>query len=275
MKPFLIAQISDPHVRPRGRLCYGRVDTAAHLARAVAEILALPQHPDILVATGDLVDAGRDEDYALLRELLEPLRIRTLLIPGNHDDRDALRRVFADHPWLAGAAGDTAGPREIRYAIEDMPVRIVALDTVIPGEPGGRLSEESLDWLDRTLSARGDAPTVVIMHHPPFATFIGHMDAMGLDNPAALAAVISRHPQVQAVLCGHLHRSIQTRFAGTIAMTCPSTAHQVALDFASDAPDRYIMEPPGFMLHAWSAAAGLVSHVVPIGDFAGPYSFGD
>lgn len=271
--PFLIAQISDPHVRPRGRLCYGRVDTAAHLERAVAAILALPQRPDVVVVTGDLVDAGRDEEYALLRELLDPLRIRTLLIPGNHDDRGALLRAFADHPWLASAGGDGTG--EIRYAIEDMPVRIVALDTVIPGKPGGRLGERSLAWLDETLSGRGDAPTVVIMHHPPFATFIGHMDAMGLANPAALAAVISRHPQVQAVLCGHLHRSIQTRFAGTIAMTCPSTAHQVALDIAPGAPDRYIMEPPGFMLHAWSAAAGLVSHVVPIGDFAGPYSFGE
>lgn len=269
--PFLIAQLSDPHVRPRGRLCYGRVDTAAYLERAVAAIGALPQRPDVAVVTGDLVDAGRDEEYALLRELLEPLRIRCLPIPGNHDDRAALLRAFAGEAWMGGC--EAAG--EVRYAIEDMPVRIVALDTVIPGEPGGRLSDDSIAWLEATLSARRDAPTVVIMHHPPFPSFIGHMDAMGLDNPAALAAVISRHPQVQAVLCGHLHRSIQTRFAGTIAMTCPSTAHQIALDLAPGAPDRYIMEPPGFMLHAWSPGAGLVSHVVPIGNFDGPYSFGD
>ncbi len=269
MKPFLIAQISDMHVKLHGRLSCGVVDTAASLERAVAAVLALRQRPDVMLLTGDLADAGSAEEYAFLRELLSPLAMPYYLIPGNHDDPGALVRAFADHPWLAGCSPF------VQYAIEDFPVRIVAIDTVIPGKPGGRLCERRLAWLEETLSARREAPAVVVMHHPPFASFIGHMDAMGLENPAPLAAVIEKHPQVQALLCGHLHRAIQTRFAGTIAMTCPGTAHQIALDLAANAPDRFVMEPPGFLLHAWSPRAGLVSHTVAIGEYAGPYPFGE
>jgi hypothetical protein len=75
------------------------------------------------------------------------------------------------------------------------------------------------------------------------------------------------------MLCGHIHRPIQMRFAGTIASVCPSPAHQVALDLAPDAPSRFMMEPPGYQLHKWSEATGIVSHTAFIGDFAGPYPF--
>lgn len=266
---FLLGQISDMHVRRPGELCYGRVDTAAFLQRAVAQLLALPQRPDVLAITGDLVDGGSAEEYAVLRELLAPLPMPYYLIPGNHDDPAALSRAFADHSWMRTL------PPFVQYAIEDWPLRIVAIDTVIPGAPGGRLCERRLAWLDATLGARPGAPTVVLMHHPPFASFIGHMDAMGLENPQALAAVIARHPQVERLLCGHLHRPIQARFAGTLASTCPSTAHQIALDLAPHAADGFVLEPPGFLLHAWSPEVGLISHGAVIGDYAGPFPFGD
>ena len=111
------------------------------------------------------------------------------------------------------------------------------------------------------------------MHHPPFETLIGHMDEIGLEGSAALAKIIARHPQVERILCGHLHRPIQFRFAGTIASTCPSPAHQVALDLAPDAASQFKMEPPAFQLHAWKKGLGVVSHTAYIGDFAGPYPF--
>jgi len=151
--------------------------------------------------------------------------------------------------------------------------RIVAIDTVIPGEGGGKLDDERLAWLDRTLASDAAKPTIVVMHHPPFPTLIGHMDRIGLEGSEALAAVIARHPQVERVLCGHLHRPIQYRFAGTIASTSPSPAHQVALDLSPSAPSRFKMEPPGFQLHAWRKGMGVVSHTAYIGDFAGPYPF--
>ena len=191
------------------------------------------------------------------------------LLPGNHDDRDVLRASFPEHHYLQGSG------EFCQYAIEDHPVRLIAIDTVVPGASGGTLCERRLEWLDRMLASRPKQPTLVLMHHPPFTTLIGHMDKMGLANAEGLRAVIAKHPQVERVLCGHIHRPIHVRFAGTIASTCPSPAHQVALDLASDAPSRFVMEPPGYQLHAWDAAQGIVSHTAFIGDFAGPYPFFD
>jgi 3',5'-cyclic AMP phosphodiesterase CpdA len=266
---MILAQISDLHIKAEGKLSYRVVDTAGMLARCVEHIRGLKQRPALVVATGDLVDFGRPEEYRTLRELLEPLDLPLYLLPGNHDDRAALRRAFPDHVYLR------QWEPFVQYAIDDWPVRIVALDTVIPEQSGGELCCARLDWLDRTLRAAPDKPTVVVMHHPPFATWIGHMDKIGLADSAGLAAVIAQHPQVERVLCGHLHRPIQVRFAGTLASTCPSPAHQVALDLAPDAPSRFAMEPPGYQLHAWNVATGLVSHTAFIGEFAGPYPFYD
>ena len=86
------------------------------------------------------------------------------------------------------------------------------------------LCAERLGWLDTALAAQLDRPTVILMHHPPFATGITYMDNFGLDNAARLAEIVVRHPQIERILCGHLHRTIERRFAGTVAGTAPSTA---------------------------------------------------
>jgi 3',5'-cyclic-AMP phosphodiesterase len=263
---MLLCQISDLHIKAGGEKSYRVVDTAGMLRRCVEHIVSLKTRPDVLVITGDLVDSGGAEEYAFLRALLAPLAMPTYLIPGNHDERGALRVAFPDHPWMSGR-------ERIEYVIDAHPLRIVALDTVISGKSGGHVSPESMVWLDEVLAAAPATPTVIMMHHPPFASGIVYMDRMGLDNALLLAEVIARHPQVERVLCGHLHRSIQTRFAGSLASTCPSTAHQVAFDLNEDTPGRFIMEPPGYQLHLWSPASGLVSHTMAIGEFDGPYSF--
>ncbi len=267
---MILCQITDLHIKPQRRLAYGVVDTATMLERCVEQILALPQPPDSVIATGDLVDLGRPEEYGLLRELLSPLLSGpgarpVYLLPGNHDERDALRASFADHAYLRQWSPF------VQYVIEDHPLRLVALDTVIPGQGGGTLCGERLAWLDRTLSTSA-RPTVVALHHPPFATGIGHMDRISLAQADALARVIERHPQVERVIAGHLHRSITARFAGTVASVCPSPAHQVALDLDPEAPDRFVMEPPGFQLHFWNGDA-LVTHTAAIGRHDGPYPF--
>jgi 3',5'-cyclic-AMP phosphodiesterase len=266
-KPFLLAQVSDLHIKAAGRLSYRVVDTAGMLRACIGHLLALPQRPDAAVFTGDLTDFGRPEEYAVLRELLAPLGMPVYLIPGNHDERGALRAAFPEHRYLRQS------PDFVQYAIEAHPLRIVALDTVVPGEGRGELCAVRLAWLDARLAEQPRKPTVVLMHHPPFPTFIGHMDRQGLTGAAELAAVVRKHPQVERLLCGHLHRPIQARFAGTIASTSPSPAHQVALDLAADARSQFVMEPPGYQLHAFTPETGVVSHTAFIGSFAGPHPF--
>jgi len=258
---MLLCQISDPHIVEEGRLAYGKVDTAAMLERCVRRILAQPRRPDAVVATGDLTDGAATAQYGLLAEILAPLPMPLYLAVGNHDDRDALRRAFPSHRHLHGESG------YVQYAVEDFELRLLVLDTLLPGEPGGALCAQRLAWLDRMLAA-SDRPTVVAQHHPPFASGISFMDTMSLADPAAEAAVIARHRQVERVIAGHQHRNAQARFAGTLASICPSTAHQLALDLVPGAEVRFVFEPPAFHLHLWDGAA-LVTHTALIDDFPG------
>ena len=101
-----------------------------------------------------------------------------------------------------------------------------------------------------------ERPTVVLMHHPPFATGIAHMDRYGLRDTAAFAEIVSRNRQIERILCGHLHRAIDRRFASTVAGTAPSTAHQVLLDLKPRAPLQFVFEPPGYQLDLWREGAG-------------------
>lgn len=264
---MLIAQITDTHIKLPGRLAYRQVDTSAMLKTCVDAIMALEPKPDLVVHTGDLVDFGTEAEYAHLRELLAPLDIELLAIPGNHDTRDAMRRAFSDHTHL---------PRDgfLQFALRRGELQIVGLDTLVPGQGGGELCAERLSWLDATLGTAPDVPTLILMHHPPFLTGIAHMDRIGLAGREAFAEIAARHQQTKAILCGHVHRVINAQVGGRAAMICPSPAHQVALDLTADGPSAFTLEPPGFMLHRWQDNR-IVSHVVLLGDWSGPFPFFD
>jgi Icc protein len=255
----LLAQLSDPHIVREGERLLGVIDTATHLREAVAHVNGLDPQPDLVLLTGDLSNEGRPEEYEHLGYLLGPLRAPFHLVPGNHDLTDQLRDAFPDH--VHGAPGRRAD------GVIDGPLRVVTLDSSRYPEPGGSLDPGQLEWLDATLAVAPEQPTVVAVHHPPFATGIAHMDAMALDTGAAagLATVVATHPQVERVLCGHLHRSISRRFAGTIALTAPSTAHAVQLDLG-DAPAAWNREPPAILLHLLMPSGGVVTHLEVVGD---------
>jgi 3',5'-cyclic AMP phosphodiesterase CpdA len=268
---MLFAQISDLHIKRPGRLAYRKVDTAAYLARCIDKLNRLDPRPDAVVLTGDLVDFGAREEYEHLRSLLEPLRIPYYLVMGNHDGREALREVFHDHDYLRQQE------KFVQYALPLGPLRLVALDTQDPPHGAGRLCDDRLRWLADTLAADRATPTVVALHHPPFHCGIGHMDAQSLDlqDAARLAAIVRQAPNVERLICGHVHRAVQTRFAGTIASICPSPAHQVAMDLRKDGPSAFVMEPPAFQLHRYTPDDGLVTHLAYVDDYGGSSPFYD
>ncbi|MBI2217871.1 MAG: phosphodiesterase [Candidatus Rokubacteria bacterium] len=258
---MLIAQISDMHIRAEGSLAYGRVETATFLARAVDHLRRLQPRPDLILATGDLADGGARDEYRRLRRLLEPLSAPVYLVAGNHDDRAALVSEFSDHRYL---------PRTgefLQYTFDAGDLRVVVMDTVIPGKVGGEVCSERLGWLSARLGEARNRPTVVVMHHPPFETGIEFMDGYGFEGGEALGELIAKHPNVEAVLAGHLHRRISVRWRGTVVTTAPSTAHQVALTLAPGARGHFSLEPPACLLHLWRPGQGLVTHTSYIGTF--------
>ena len=161
-RPFIIAQITDCHVGERGSPFDDQFESGAHLGAAVRHIMTMDPQPDVVIATGDLIHEGQREEYEHFSEMLSPLSIPVYLIPGNHDDRDNMRSVFADHDYLPAG-------QFLQYSVDEQPLRLVFLDTLIPGETGGELCGERLTWLAEKLDAEPNRPTFIAMHHPPQA----------------------------------------------------------------------------------------------------------
>jgi 3',5'-cyclic AMP phosphodiesterase CpdA len=264
----LICQLTDLHVRPPGMACSRVSETNMLTERALRVVAGFRPTPDVVLITGDLTECGRDDEYDVVAEMLvRILKMPVYVIPGNHDRREAFRAK------LGHLFGVNSDPRFVQYAVEDHPVRLVMLDSVVPGAGHGLLCEERLQFLDATLAMQPEMPTIVAMHHPPFVCGIGHMDRINLHNAEAFAAVIARHRQVERILCGHHHRPVVARVAHAIATIAPSVSHQVELTLDAEDPGAMVMEPPAFQLHLCTPAHGIASHTVLVEKFPGPFPF--
>jgi 3',5'-cyclic-AMP phosphodiesterase len=270
-RPTIVVQLSDPHVTVPGARLLGRIDTGTMLRDAVSHVNGLDPRPDLAVVTGDLTAEGHLDEYRHLATLLRALHVPSVVVPGNHDDRAALARVLPrPEPW----PGDEVGWQQ---AVRVGPLRLLLLDSQVPGSPGGRLGPARLAWLERQLAGSGD-PTVLAVHHPPYATGMRHMDTMRLEDGGALGDVVARHPHVVRIVTGHVHRAVAVGWRGTVVTTCPSTAHQVVLDL-TEGEARWRREPPAVQLHVWlpeaeGGAGSLVTHTSPIGDHGPGEGFG-
>lgn len=247
-RPFVLVQLSDPHIGAE----WGDADPAAGLAATVEAVRGLELPPDAVLVSGDLADHASDAEYELVRELLAPLAAPVYVLPGNHDDRDALRRHFG----VSGGGGEP-----LRYAADLGPLRLVALDSTRPGADDGELDANMLAWLDAELGAAAHTPTVVALHHPPLVTGIAPIDAAALaaGSRAALAAVVERHANVCRIVAGHVHRAVAAMLAGRPVLAVPSTYVQARFDVGSESV-RFSPELPAFAVHALLDGE-LVSHV--------------
>ena len=268
-RPVLVAQISDLHIKAPGALAYGRVDTARALERCVAALNALDPAPDFVVISGDLADTPTIEEYDHLSRLLRPLKLPYAAVPGNHDSRELMRAALpkARHAFASGPLDQT---------IEVGDLDLLLLDSSVHGRPHGELGASTLQWLETTLASSTDRPALLFLHHPPFIAGIWHMDRQNLQNADELASIVRRHPRVQLVACGHVHRATLTMFAGRPCTICPAPNHAVDLDLAHLREPSFKVEPPALHLHAWIPGGGfgtLVTHQVPIGAFDGPHPF--
>jgi 3',5'-cyclic AMP phosphodiesterase CpdA len=247
----IIAQISDTHIKRKGKLIHHMINTAKYLRRAIERLNTLEPRPDVVLATGDLVESGDPREYKRLRKIFGELEIPLFVIPGNHDDREAFREAFSDQPYLP-----KFGP--LQYVVEGLPVRLVALDTVAADDSAGELDEERLDWLSARLEETPSQPTLIFMHHPPFKTGIKAMD-LPFRGVEALGEIVERFPNVERLVSGHIHRPMQVRWHGTIACTAPSTAHQLVLELREKQPIGVTLQSPGYNLHVWNDGV-MVTH---------------
>ncbi len=268
---MLIAQITDVHLG----FDPGNPDelNRQRLDMALKALRETDPRPDLLLATGDLVDNSGDvESYRRLRELTAALPFPTWFALGNHDGRRAFFKAFPEAPSVGGF---------LQYAIEDHEVRILVLDTLEDGRHGGNLCETRADWLRDRLDEEPDRPTIIVLHHPPIETALAWMT----ENPEAdwvlrLHDIVAGQDNVVAMLAGHLHRPVTTLWAGTTLAVCPSTAPQVALDLGEVDPENpddrpmIVAGPPYYALHAWTGH-GLVTHFASAGSHEVIARFGE
>lgn len=266
---MLIAHVTDFHLLAPGRLAYGTVDTRTLVDRAFEKLGRLYPPPDLVVVTGDVTDDGHPDAYAHAAGLLRKLAIPSLAVPGNHD----LREPFGDFLTDLGVACEN--DEFLQFVVDHGALRVIGLDTVIPGAGGGALCERRLSFLEAALREEPHRPTLVLAHHPPVPIGIDLMDDIRLREGAEeLERILAAHPQVLALLCGHVHRAVETSFGGRLCLVAPSVAHQVALTLSRTvvAPAA-VREPPAFRLLRWDGVR-LVSHLVYVDDFGGPKPFG-
>ena len=247
-----IAHLSDPHLA-RGPLA---AQPAANLADAIGRVLAVEPGPDCIVITGDLADTGHPEEYAALHAILRHCPVPVHLMPGNHDDPDALIARFGDTPFLDDGLSTS-------YAVRYPEATVVIADSWMPEDPAGKLGPDQLSWIDRTLAARPQVPAFVCLHHPPLALGMPFLDSIMLTDAAEFADVIRRHPHVVRVLTGHVHRTVSAMFAGTLLAVAPSTFRQSALRMQDAELPGYLPEPTSFLLHLLDGA-DCVTHSVAI-----------
>ncbi|MFC1459096.1 metallophosphoesterase [Microvirga arabica] len=249
---MLIAHLSDLHVCARAPLSA----TNVHTEQAVESLMRLLPQPDVVVVTGD-VGEGSPDDYALLARYLCPLPMPVYMVPGNHDDREAMRSALFGLRYMPAS-----GP--LNFVVETRPVRLIGLDSLIPGKVEGALDDETLDFLDNALAADTSVPTVILVHHTPFQCGIEEKDSIRLfEGAERLSGILSRHRQVERVLSGHHHRSLLGQFGNAICQIAPPVRYQEACSFEAGRPT-HEAEMPGFLLHRWIDGAGLATQHCPL-----------
>ncbi|HSN35809.1 MAG TPA: phosphodiesterase [Arthrobacter sp.] len=222
---FLL-HLSDPHLLGGPAPLHGVVDSDAKLQQLFDEVLASGARPEAVIFTGDLADRGEPEAYAKLRAIVDPackaMGAKVIWAMGNHDNRAYFRTGLLDEP------ADDA-PVDHSYYLNGL--RIITLDTSVPGYHHGEVSPEQLEWLAAELATPAPDGTILALHHPPVPSVLDLAVLVELRDQAALAGVL-RNSDVRAILGGHLHYSTTATFAGIPVSVASATCYTQDLNVA-------------------------------------------
>lgn len=257
---MLVVQISDLHILkypdPKNEtLAYN----SSRLRNAIELISALRPLPDVVVVTGDISHEGSEEDYAFCRELLEKLPCPYFLIPGNHDDRNLLRKIFP----IKDAVADSGF---YQFNCNSYPLQIIGIDTLEIGKVGGELCPARLDWVANALS-HSDKPVIILMHHPPYPFgFVQNSDMQCTRGTESLAKMIRKSGRVVAILCGHLHLQTSSIWAGVKSITTPSIAPAFKLEVEESKLLGWCPSSPAFAIHFLNENHTITTHIIRVED---------
>lgn len=255
---FLL-HLSDTHLLADGQFLYDSVDSAAHLTELFAAVEASGGRPDAIIFTGDLADRGEPDAYDRLREIVEPaaarLGSRVIWVMGNHDDRAAFR---------TNLLGELATTNPIDDVQDISGLRVITLDTTVPGFHFGEISDQQLDWLANELSVPAPDGTILAMHHPPVPSMLDLAASVELRDQSRLAKVL-RGTDVRSIIAGHLHYSSTATFAGIPVSVASATCYTQDLDVPVGGTRGRDGARAFNLVHVYQDT--VLHSVVPVGDF--------
>lgn len=215
---FLL-HISDTHLLAGGGKLYGSVDSETHLRQVFDDLEASGGRPEAIVFTGDLADKGEPDAYARLRAIVEPAAARlgaqVIWVMGNHDDRASFRE---------GLLGEVPTDRSVDRVYDVNGLRIITLDSTVPGHHHGEISSDQLDWLAEELAFPAPHGTILALHHPPVPSVLDLAVAVELRDQKGLAEVLEGS-DVRSIIAGHLHYSTTATFAGIPVSVASATCY--------------------------------------------------
>jgi 3',5'-cyclic AMP phosphodiesterase CpdA len=249
---------ADSHL-PDGQL-YGRVDSETHLRELFDELEASAGRPEAIIFTGDLADKGEPDAYEKLRSIVEPAAARlgaeVIWVMGNHDERASFRRhLFGEVP--------TTNPIDRVYDVGGL--RIITLDSTVPGSHWGVVTPSQLDWLAEELSVDAPHGTILAMHHPPLPSVLDLATLVELREQSALAEVLDGS-DVRSILAGHLHYSSTGVFAGIPVSVASATCYTQDLNVPVGGTRGRDGARAFNLVHVYSNT--VLHSVVPIGQYA-------
>ncbi|MDO9398376.1 MAG: metallophosphoesterase [Herbiconiux sp.] len=254
-----IIHISDTHFLADHKRLHGSIDTDATLTQLFVQLEESGIRPEALVFTGDIADLGEGDAYRRIRSIVDPaaerLGARVLWVMGNHDDRARMRAELLDEEPLTDP---------VVASIRLGGLRVIALDSSVPGYHHGELSESQLEWLRAELAAPAPEGTIVALHHPPIPTTIPLMPILELQRQNELAAVIEG-TDVRAVLGGHLHYSTTSMFAGVPVSVAAATCYTMDVAGPRGALRGLGGGQSFTIVHVYDDR--IVHSIVPIGDY--------
>ncbi|MFD6100591.1 metallophosphoesterase [Nocardiopsis flavescens] len=240
---LLLAHISDLHLD-------GSERATERAGRTVAYLRDLPQAPDALLVSGDIADTPSREEYEEAAGLLD-LPFPVIVCPGNHDDREGLRTRLL---------GEPASAEPFNRVHRVAGAAVLACDSTIPGEDGGRLEPSTLMWINDTLNdLPAGTPALLAFHHPPVRVHHPLPDSMRLGNSDDLAGLLHAHPGVAGILVGHAHTGGATTFAGRPLLLAPGVTWTLRMPWEGE-PVADREQPPGVAFHILDEHQRLTTH---------------
>jgi 3',5'-cyclic AMP phosphodiesterase CpdA len=216
----LVIQLTDTHILPPGKVLYNEIDTALHLRETVNQINRMQPVPDVLIVTGDIAEQGDKAGYQHFIELIASLKMPVYVVPGNHDNPKVMAEVFAETGFFPVADGT------YQYTIEDLPFRILGINSRCEGSELPEFGEKRLSWLKEQLD-KSDKPALIALHHPPMVTGIELIDMGGKEWFQPLKSLLAEYPQVKLLICGHCHTDLSGRIGSIPVYMAPANSHRL------------------------------------------------